>query len=442
MQIKGRFHIFTLGCKINQYESQALREAWIRAGWLEASGPGEAEAILINTCAVTERAVQDVRKAARRLHRENPSARIVITGCAAQRFPRELAQLEGVGSVVPQSRKTELVTGPPDPGLTGGSEELSPAPPGRKYPDLAITDFPRARPVLKVQDGCSQACTYCIVPLTRGPARSREPEEVLQEADRLARAGFRELVLSGINLGQYGRGLERCMDFWDLLGELDGYLAHRHGRRTRLRLSSLDPGLLTEKGLRALAGSSLVCPHLHLSLQSASPSVLRAMGRSHYHPEGIEEFLRRLRRIWPVFGLGADILVGFPGETQEDFLETERFCRRQPLTYGHVFTYSARPGTNAAIMKPRVPGRLKKERSRILRGLLAGKRAAFMRELTGLPEVTVVLEQAEPPLGLCEYYVLCHLEGGRSEARAVEARPLSAGESGLVCGHLREAVRA
>lgn len=439
--MNGRFYIFTLGCKINQYESQAVREAWQGLGWREASEPGEADVILVNSCAVTERAVQDVRKAARRLHRQSPSAEIVLAGCAVQRFPEDLRALEGVTRLVPQPRKAELKEGPWTSERTTGAGP-SAAAGSAGFPDFAIGGFPRARPVLKVQDGCSQGCTYCIVPLARGPARSRDPEDVQAEADRLVCAGYRELVVSGINLGQYGRGLQRGMDFWDLLLELDDFLSRRHGDRARLRLSSLDPGLLNAKGLRALAGSRVVCPHLHLSVQSASPSVLRSMGRTHYRPEGIGDFLERLRTVWPVFGLGADILVGFPGETEEDYRETEHFCRELPLTYGHIFTYSARPGTNAATMRQRVPERLKKERSRILRGLLAEKRSAFLEELRELSEVTVVLEQSEPPLGLCEYYVLCHLQAGRSDARAVRAQPRDSGESGLVCGIVGEATSA
>lgn len=395
-----KFYIFTLGCKINQYESQVLLEAWQRQGFKATDQPEQAEHILINSCAVTERAVQDLRRAVRRLNRASPGARIVLTGCAASGGCSDLGSLPGVSQIIPQQEKQRLMFFQDSP--------AGPGPQAREFCSLqGIADFPRARPVLKVQDGCSSNCSYCIVPITRGKSRSRPPGQILQEANDLVQAGFQELVLSGINLAQFrfaGKG-----GFWELLHWLDGQLFSRWGDRLRLRLSSLDPALLGPKALRVLDSCRLVCPHLHLSLQSASPRILQNMGRNNYSILQIQDFLASLVQVWPLYALGADILLGFPGETQEDFKRTMQFCQEQPLSYAHVFTYSPRPGTRAAKFPEQVPSKLKKMRSQELRLGLEAKKEVFWHVLSAKDKLEVVLEQTDPALGLCEYYVPCML---------------------------------
>ena len=436
MAAERRFHILTLGCKINQYESQALKEAWLRKGLLWVDRPGEAEVVLINSCAVTEGAVQDVRKAARRVHRNNPRARIVITGCAVPRAKEDLTNLPSQAVFVQQADKPLLQH---DPELGWPSPELRESHPGaqkaKRFPELQISAFPRARPVLKIQDGCSQGCSYCIVPLTRGPSRSRPPQEILAEANRLLQAGYSELVLSGINLGQYAVASQGMEDFWDLLPWLEARLEVSHSGRIRLRISSLEPSLLQAKGLQALRRSRLVCPHLHVSLQSASPEVLRRMGRDPRSADLISEFVGELRQSWPLFGLGADILVGFPGETEADFERTVAFCRSQPLSYGHVFVFSPRPGTRAQQMSGQLDSGLKKERSRIIRELLQKKREAFLHRLAGESRLSVVLEDTDPAVGLCEHYAVCRFEEplqGGQPSDLVEAKPVRPSNGGLL----------
>ncbi|MBA4358652.1 MAG: tRNA (N6-isopentenyl adenosine(37)-C2)-methylthiotransferase MiaB, partial [Desulfovibrio sp.] len=210
-----KFHVTTLGCKINQYESEALAEAWRGQGLVEAETPEQAQVLLVNSCAVTSRAVKDLRAQLRRLRKANPGARLVVTGCAAQVLAAELAAMPEVDQVLPQDRKAELLAGPSGPfgpfgSSTGGSAQSDAS--SRLFPPFQVGTFQtgafrRARAVVKVQDGCSHCCTYCIVPLTRGPSLSREPDEVLAEMRRLLSAGYRELVLSGVNLRQYGRDL-------------------------------------------------------------------------------------------------------------------------------------------------------------------------------------------------------------------------------------------
>lgn len=412
-----KFHVSTLGCKINQYESEALAEAWRAGGLVECDEPEQAQVLLVNSCAVTNRAVSDLRATVRRLRKGNPTARIVVTGCAAQVLREELSAMPEVDVVVPQDRKPELLAGP--------LMDLRPAPaqnpppsPGdgpRPFPPFEIHRFRRARAVVKVQDGCSHRCTYCIVPLTRGPSVSRAPEEAIAEMRRLFEAGYRELVVSGVNLRQYGRDLPAPLDFWDLLARAQAELGPEWGGRARLRLSSVEPGQLDAKALDVLGASTLVAPHLHLSLQSGDPEVLRRMGRGHYRPAQVLDFLAGLRGIWPRLGLGADILTGFPGETEAQFENTCAFCRELPLTYAHVFPYSPRPGTPAAQMKDSLLKAERTARAAKLRGIAEAKKRAFAKTLAAQPLLRVLVEKAEGSegqntgegVGVCEYYTSC-----------------------------------
>ena len=394
------FHITTLGCKINQYESQALREAWLARGLRETQDPSEAGLLLVNSCAVTARAVRDLRQTINRLHRSAPQGRIIVTGCAVEVVSEELRDMEGVDRVVPHGHKAALR----DPETVALSVQPPPF-------ALTISNYARARAVLKVQDGCSHFCTYCIVPLTRGPAVSRPYGAVLEEARRLLANNIRELVLSGVNLRQYSH---EGLDFWDLLARLDRELAPQWLGRARLRLSSLEPGQLTAKGLEVLARCRLLCPHLHLSLQSGSPAVLQRMGRRHYTAQGVLGAVRQLEEAFPLLGLGADILAGFPGETDAEHADTRALVQELPLTYAHVFPYSKRPGTKAADMPRQVPHALKAARAKELRGMVQRKQQAFLHTLSRASVLRVLVETsapAEQASGHCEYYASVALRG-------------------------------
>ncbi len=426
-----KFHVSTLGCKINQYESEALGEAWRAKGMVEAESPEAAQVLLVNSCAVTSRAVSDLRATVRRLRKQNPSARIVVTGCAAQVLAAELAAMPEVDAVVPQDRKAELLAGP----LADLRPDVSKAP--HRFPPFEIGAFRRARAVVKVQDGCSHRCTYCIVPLTRGGSVSRDPAETLREVRRLLEAGYRELVLSGVNLRQFGRDLPEPQDFWDLLALLERELAPQWAGRARLRLSSVEPGQLDSKALDVLGNSRLVAPHLHLSLQSGDPEVLRRMGRGHYRPGQVAEFLKGLEGAWPRLGLGADILTGFPGETVEQFENTCAFVRALPLTYAHVFPYSPRPGTPAADWPDTLTKAERTARAATLRGIAEARKRAFARELAALPELTVLVEKVEGGVGqgVCEFYSSCQVTGTSLPVGSlVRMRP--AGPSGMEGGKI------
>jgi threonylcarbamoyladenosine tRNA methylthiotransferase MtaB len=393
------FFLATQGCKVNQYESQAIREAWLSAGLVETGDPALADIVLINSCAVTERAILDLAKLARGFAATAPKPWIAIAGCAVEADSERIRALPGVDEVVAQKNKA---------GLTSLNHLAPSQPEGTPFPALNISDYNRARAVLKVQDGCSHGCTYCIIPSTRGASVSREPGTVIAEAERLLAAGIRELSLCGINLRQYGRDLSPRRDFWDLLAAVDQALSPRWAGRARLRIGSLEPADLHAKALETLAASRLMCPHLHLSLQSGSPAVLRRMGRGHYGPDEIFAFLDGLKTIWPVFGLGADFITGFPGETDAHFEETLDVVARLPLTYAHVFPYSERPGTPAATFAHAVPGHLRRERAKRLREVVAEKRAAFLQTLIERESMNVILEDDNH--GVNEFYVDCRVD--------------------------------
>lgn len=439
------FHAATLGCKINQYESEAIAEAWRALGLSEAAGPGDADVLLVNSCAVTSRAVSDLRACVRRLRQQNPGARILVTGCAAQVLERQIAAMPEVDQVVPQARKAALLAGPFGPfepfGLFKGvAAESEPQPGSRVFPPFAIAAFRRARAVVKVQDGCSHGCTYCIVPLTRGASVSREPGEALAEMRRLLESGYRELVISGVNLRQYGRDLAEPLDFWDLLARIEAELSPQWAGRARLRLSSLEPGQLDARALCVLGNSRLVAPHLHLSLQSGDSEVLRRMGRGHYRPETVLDFLAALKGRWPRLGLGADLLTGFPGETEAQFENTFAFCRELPLTYAHVFPFSPRPGTAAADWPDLLPKAERTARAARLRGLAEAKKRAFQKELAGLSGLRVLIEgvDGDSGQGVSEYYASCRVRGAGLRPGALVAMRPEGVSGGRIAGTLLE----
>lgn len=441
------FHLLTFGCKVNQYETQSLREAWQRQGGVECDDPAGADVICVNSCAITAKGERDARAALLRLRRLAPQARLVLTGCAAQ-LPGVLTPprrrnagqaLPSADLIVPQADKARLLdagwrraTLPPSPAAAEGPAA---------FPPFAIDGFRRARPVLKVQDGCEHRCTYCIVPLTRGQCRSRAPQEVIAEARRLFRAGYAELMLSGINLRQYGRDRPEYGDFWQLLLRLDQALAPEFAGRARLRISSLEPGQLDARGVDSLLSCRLVCPHLHISLQHASREVLRRMGRGHYRAEALREAVRALRGQWPVMGLGADIILGFPGETEEDVACLLDFVATTPFSYAHVFPYSARPGTAAARFAGQIAPQVKQERARRLREAVARQRETFLHAQLTVPLMRLAADAAggkdgetAGARGVNEHYVPCRLRAadGGPLSGLVPVRPLALAEDGLL----------
>ncbi|WP_294557404.1 MiaB/RimO family radical SAM methylthiotransferase [uncultured Mailhella sp.] len=420
-----RFYAVTYGCRVNQYETQAIREWWQSLGGVETDEPAEADVILIDSCAVTAEAVSDARQMARKLGRLNTRARIFAAGCASSSNPADFV-LPGVVAVIPQREKYVLLSGHPMT-MTDFSVPEQDRP---RFAPFSIRSFRRARPVVKVQDGCSQGCAYCIIPLTRGPARSRPVEEILAETRRLLEAGYREIMISGVNLRQFHADGGDGKNFWSLLRRMDAEFSPEWAGRARFRLSSLEPAQVTvDECLETLEGCRMLCPHLHLSLQSGSMAVLRRMGRSPYSPESVAEAVEKMRRFWPVMGLGADILMGFPGESEEETVETLDMLRALPMTYAHVFPYSVRPGTRAAALPEQLPKKVRQEHAARVRALMAEKHAAFLHDQLAVPSMKVAFDNTDARHGNNEWYADCRMEnascapcGGDHEL--VEAKPL------------------
>jgi threonylcarbamoyladenosine tRNA methylthiotransferase MtaB len=387
----SKFSVLTFGCRCNQADSAALREGLSRLSMSESESPRDADIVIVNTCTVTHRTDQQVRQAVRRLHRENPAANIIITGCYAERDPETLAGIPGVGLVVGNADRDRL------PVILEAGEQTQRKIIRTPLPeDLNCLLLPMAhtggktRPLVKLQDGCDSRCSYCIVPHVRGPGRSVNPQQVLDEIRSLVDAGFQEIVLTGVNLGTYGRKVKGHAHLVDLLKsivEIPGL--------GRIRLSSIEPMLFERALIRLAAGSSAFAHHFHIPIQSGSDRILRAMRRP-YRVAKVRELLESIQEAVPDVGLGTDVLVGFPGEGDEDFNETCEFIQNSPLTYVHAFPFSPREGTEAYSLPGRISAPVMRQRlSRIL-AISRAKNLVFRRQFLGqvLPAITLSSEKA------------------------------------------------
>jgi threonylcarbamoyladenosine tRNA methylthiotransferase MtaB len=394
----------TLGCRLNQVESQEMRALVESAGYRAVEDGEAAQVYVVNTCTVTSRADFSDRQTIRRITRANPDALVVVTGCLAQTDPDALARMPGVDLVLGNQEKYRL------PELLGSLVK-------REHPDVRVAPIAdachvlsapvgrvsgRSRAFVKVQDGCQHRCAFCIVPAARGGSRSQEPKVLVEQIEALVQAGYGEITLTGVDIGHYG---------WDLvprtsLAALVARLAEVGGLRW-LRLSSVLPAYFTPELIHAVTTIPKIAPHLHLPLQSGSDRVLRLMRRP-YNTAMYRTLAERLAAAIPDLGLGADIIVGHPGETKSDFEGTMALVRELPFSYLHVFAYSDRKGTGAAKMGDRVAASVIRERSARLRALGAEKSVAFRRGMLGRAVEVLVLEgrQAEGALtGLTSNFV-------------------------------------
>src|SRR5215469_8884583 len=397
MKAVRRFFVQNFGCRATQADGAALETLLAAKGLEAAAERSAADLVVLNTCTVTSSADEDVRQTVRRVHRENPQARILVTGCYAQRAPEELAELPGVEWVVGNSHKTqiaELVTSAPYHGNIHVGDIFA----AHDFLSAPVEDAAgdRTRPNLKIQDGCNNRCSFCIIPSVRGRSRSAPTEQVVEQVRTLA-ARYREIVLSGINLGRWGREAGSTMRLADLMRLL---LAETDVER--LRLSSIEPMDFSDDLLGLMAASSRIAKHVHAPLQSGCDRTLRRMHRK-YRPRHYADRISKARALMPGAAIGADVMVGFPGETDAEFEESRQFIAGLPFTYLHVFTYSERPGTPAAAASGQVPMPVRKERNRVLRELAAANNRAFRNSMIGSRLSAVTLH--EPAAALTENYL-------------------------------------
>jgi threonylcarbamoyladenosine tRNA methylthiotransferase MtaB len=376
-----KYAIVTFGCRVNQADSFQIEEQLIAAGGTSAAETRDADLVVVNTCSVTSAADQGTRQIIRKIARENPNARIVVTGCYATRRPDEIADLPGVVQIVANERKEDFSQ---EIGLTtaqrfGDGEgscgaEIAPGLAGR----TAFT--------LRVQTGCDQICAYCIIPSTRGAGRSRPLKDVLNELDRVSRAGYREVAVTGVHLGSYGQDLDGGTTLLHLLEAIE-----RHAYGMRIRISSLEPMDCSDAIVDLVGRSSCFAPHFHLPLQHASDRMLAAMRRP-YTLAYYRRLVDRIRAAMPHASIGSDVIIGFPGETDEDFGVLEAYLAESPLTHVHVFPYSDRPGTAATAETPKVHGSIVRARAAGIRAIGRELNQRFHRTQDGAVRPGLTIE--------------------------------------------------
>jgi threonylcarbamoyladenosine tRNA methylthiotransferase MtaB len=466
----ARFYIENFGCRAAQADGAAMEQQFLERGLERAAAARDAEIVVLNTCTVTESADQDARASIRRLLRVNPDCRILVTGCYAQRAPEEIAALPGVSWVVGNSHKhmaAEIAAASFSSALTSSSGFVplrqllfAQAPEGRLSSDLPSSDQlsddkaskrhsanaivgdifahtellaapvfeaanARTRPNLKIQDGCDNRCSFCVIPYVRGRSRSLPSERVLAEVRTLIKAGYREVVISGINLGRWGRDLAAVSSKPRPNVHRIESLIQRILEETsleKLRISSIEPMDWSDELIQLIADSRRIAKHAHVPMQSGSDAVLRRMHRK-YRPWHYQEKILKIRAAMPTAAIGADVMVGFPGETDAEFDETRTMVEELPFTYLHVFTYSARPGTQASDMRGQVPVALARERNRILRDIVSRKKAAFMRSFVGKTLEAITLHSAGPGFteALTDNYLKMKISESNEWNRWVEA---------------------
>jgi len=427
------YFVENFGCRATQADGAALERQLHDRGLSRAGSAADAEVVVLNTCTVTASADQDARSTIRRVRRENPKAKIIVTGCYAQRAPQELAGIAGVDLVVGNSHKqsiAELVAphagGSFVPlahiGVPGESKIMV----GDIFAHTELLAAPvfdsgdihaRTRPNLKIQDGCNNRCSFCVIPYVRGRSRSLQLDQVIREVDALVASGYREVVLSGINLGRWGRELTARTNFATLLRAI-----LERTSVEKIRISSVEPMDWTNELIELVASSPRICKHAHVPLQSGSDKILRRMHRK-YRPWHYADRIERIRCAMPDAAIGADVMVGFPGEADADFEQTRALIDALPFTYLHVFTYSSRPGTPSAEMPDQIPVQLARERNRILRELAAEKKRAFMQSFINreVEAITLTHFDGEYTEALTDNYLKLMLRGRQEANRRLRA---------------------
>lgn len=426
MQKKVALH--TLGCKLNYSETSSIGNQFLEKNFDIVDFQQQADVYVLNTCSVTESAERECRQIIRRALRLNPQAFIIVTGCYAQLRPDEIAQIDGVDAVLGSNEKFKLFS------LIDNfnKRELTCI---SVTPTENLTEFgvahstdadSRTRAFLKIQDGCDYTCSFCTIPLARGVSRSLPVNNVVEEFKKLLIAGYKEIVLTGVNVGDYGKNIGT--NLFNLLSELI-----KVDSEFRIRISSIEPNLLTDEIINLVAESEKLCNHFHIPLQSGSPRILKAMQRR-YTIDDYQNLIYKIRNVLPDSGIGIDIIVGFPGETEEDFIQTHNFLRDLPVSYLHVFTYSERPDTKAISLPGAVDVQERKRRNNILRILSEKKRMKFYSDMIGTKQNVIFENTVRNGLmhGLTSNYIKVQTE--YNDALAGQICPtILTGSNGEIC---------
>ncbi|MDZ7765122.1 MAG: tRNA (N(6)-L-threonylcarbamoyladenosine(37)-C(2))-methylthiotransferase MtaB [Melioribacteraceae bacterium] len=385
MNKKVAFH--TLGCKLNFSETSAIGEDFLRKGFDVVDFNSNADVYVINTCTVTDNADKECRQIVRRALRNNPNAFVAVTGCYAQLRAEEIAEIDGVDVVLGSNEKFNILDYTGDFSknelsciYVSDTNELSDF-----HSSLSLDGNERTRAFFKIQDGCDYKCTFCTIPLARGKSRSMHPDEVIVEFRQLLQAGYKEIILTGVNVGDYGNQFD--MNLYDLLQKM-----LKVEGDYRIRISSIEPNLLSDEILDLTRDNEKMANHFHIPLQSGSPEILKRMQRR-YRAEDYENLIYKAVEKIPNLGIGVDVIVGSPGETDEHFNETYEFIKSLPISYLHVFTYSERPNTKAITMDGQVDVTVRKERNKRLRILSDKKRTEFNRSMIGKEQVVLFEKQ-------------------------------------------------
>ncbi len=421
-----KYAIQTFGCKVNQYESTAIENALQAAGFTAASEQSDADVVIINSCSVTENGDKKARYAVRSAKKQIPAPIVVLTGCYPQAFP-EKASESGADIIAGTSARGDiprLITEFAEKGAAKAQMTLP-----KQYEELPIsTTTSKTRAFIKIEDGCDRYCSYCVIPYARGAVRSRSLHSITKEADLCAAEGHREIVLVGINLSRYGTDIGADLaDAVKAASEPEGII--------RVRLSSLEPELLDETTVKKLAGNKKLCPHFHLSLQSGCDDTLKRMNR-HYTAEEYTGIVSRLREYFPDCSITTDIMVGFAGETDEEFEQSLEFAKKTGFARIHVFTYSVRGGTAAEKRRDHVPENVKAERYALMSAAAERANESFLRSNIGKRYDVLVQKRTSPDFaaGLTPNYIPVRIFGSDAQKHDIISVKITGAENGYCTG--------
>ncbi len=423
---------YTLGCKVNQYETEAMAELFADAGYEVCDFSEKADVYVINTCSVTNMGDRKSRQIIRRAKKTNPDAIVAVTGCYAQTAPDEILGIEGVNIVIGTKGRGDIVRLVEDAATGASVNCVSDIMTNHEFEELNIKRYMnRTRAFIKIQEGCSQFCSYCIIPYARGPVRSRDADEVICEVKRLAQNGYKEIILVGIHVASYGKDLNG-MSLEKLITELDGIDGIE-----RIRLSSIEPMTLDQKFIDSINASKKLCHHFHISLQSGCDETLKRMNRK-YTSEQFAGIVDGIRDAFPDAAVTTDIMVGFPSETDEEFAQTVEFVSKTAFADAHIFQYSRRRGTPAAKRADQIAPEVKEKRAKVIAEITEKSRDAFLSRFVGKTMRVLFEQRAADSMfeGKTDNYITVHAPSDTDLNDEFRDVALERHENGVMYGHI------